>query len=289
MYISNRFASMSRSSLNGGPLDDDELRRRAPSIFATERHESRTDRYSYIPTADVVAGMRREGFEPVMAKQGGSRIAGKAEFTKHLIRFRPAGTEPVAREIGGLYPEVVVVNSHDGTSAYKVMAGLMRLVCLNGMMVSDREIGSVTVAHKGDVVSKVIEGSYTVIEESRRAIEAAQTWAGVSLSRDDRQIMAQAAHVLRFGDPEGETDTAITPDQLLRVRRSEDRGESLWLTHNVIQENVIRGGLSAWGRDANNRQRRTTTREVKNIDGDVRLNRALWMLSEHMAALKNAA
>jgi len=49
------------------------------------------------------------------------------------------------------------------------------------------------------------------------------------------------------------------------------------------------GGLSAWGRDANNRPRRVTTREVRGIDQDVKLNRALWVLGERMAQLKAAA
>lgn len=51
----------------------------------------------------------------------------------------------------------------------------------------------------------------------------------------------------------------------------------------------MRGGLHAMGRDANNRARRVTTREVRNIDGDVKLNRALWLLSQRMAELKAAA
>lgn len=72
-------------------------------------------------------------------------------------------------------------------------------------------------------------------------------------------------------------------------RRRDDRDETLWVTHNVIQENVMRGGLHAMGRDANNRARRVTTREVRNIDGDVKLNRALWLLSQRMAELKAAA
>jgi hypothetical protein len=205
-----------------------------------------------------------------------------------MLRFRPIGTDLIEARIGGLYPEVVIVNAHDGTSSYKVMPGVMRLVCLNGMLVADKAHESLTVHHKGDVVSKVIEGSFTVIEDSKRAIETAGAWAQITLDRDERQIMAEAAHVIRFGDADGETDTAIKPDQFLRTRRTEDRDANLWTTHNVIQENVIRGNLTAWGRDANNRQRRVTTREVKGIDADVKLNRALWMLSQRMAELKGA-
>jgi Domain of unknown function (DUF932) len=274
------------SSLNSQPMTDDHLRRVAPSIFASDKHASRSDRYSYIPTSEIVTAMRREGFQPISAKQGNSRVEGKADFTKHLIRFAKAGTDVVARQIGGLYPELVLVNSHDGTSSYHLMPGMMRCVCLNGLLVSDKAFESLKVHHTGDVVSKVIEGSYSVISDSLKAIETADTWSQIKLNRDETMVMAEAAHVLRFGDADGETETPIKPEQLLRARRSEDRDNSLWVQHNVLQENLIRGGLSAWGRDANNRPRRVTTREVKGIDADVRLNKSLWHLSQRMAELK---
>jgi len=286
-YINRSFGSMSSSINQRDPLTDDQIRSMAPSVFAAGRHESRSDRYTYIPTSEIVAGMRDNGFLPVFAKQGNSRVEGKADFTKHLIRFRPDGEAP-ARKIGGVYPEVIVVNSHDGTSTYQVMAGLLRLVCLNGMVVADRELSSVKIPHKGNVIDQVIEGSFTVIEESRAAIEHAEHWSGITLNRDEQQIMAEAAHTLRFADSDGTVTTPVQPRQLLQARRRDDVGDNLWNVTNVIQENVIRGGLSAMGRDASGARRMTTTREVRGIDADVKLNRALWMLTEKMAELKAA-
>jgi len=135
----------------------------------------------------------------------------------------------------------------------------------------------------------VIEGSHVVLDESTRALEAADAWAGVTLGREEQSAFAEAAHVLRFGDAAGEADTPIRPAQLLEPRRSTDRADDLWTVFNRLQENSIRGGLSAWGRDPNGRPRRVTSREVTGIDQDVRLNRALWTLGERMAALKGAA
>jgi hypothetical protein len=163
------------------------------------------------------------------------------------------------------------------------------MVCLNGLLVADSEFASVHVPHKGDISARVIEGTYTVLDESRRAIGAVDAWAGITLEHEETQALAEAAHVLRFGDAEGNVDTAIKPAQLLIPRRRDDAGSDLWRTFNRVQENAIKGGLSAYGRDANGRRRQTTTREVKGIDGDVKLNRALWLLAERMAALKGAA
>ena len=271
-----------------GPLTNEQIRRLAPSAFAAGKHASRSERYTYIPTSAVIDGLRTNGFEPTFAKQGRSRIQGKAEYTKHLLRFRYQGQAAGLRRVGDVFPEVVLVNSHDGTSAYQLMAGMFRLVCLNGMVVADRDLATIKVPHKGDVVGQVIEGSYTVLEESKRALDQADAWAGVSLSRDEQVVMAESAHVLRFGD-EGGPATPIKPEQLLAIRRQEDASRDLWTTTNVLQENAIRGGLQAWGRDAHNRPRRVTSREVRGIDQDVRLNRALWVLGERMAQIKAAA
>ena len=287
--------SFHMASLRGGSrfgnnpeLSDDDLRRLAPSIFAQEPHKSRSNRYVYIPTSAILDGMRKEGFTPVKAIQGKTRIAGKAEYTKHMIRFRHSdyiGTE----KVGGVVPEVILVNSHDGTSCYHLMSGLFRIACLNGMVRCESVTADVKVKHSGNVIDEVIDGAFTVIEDSRIGVDEARAWDGVRLLPNERSALADAARVLRFGDSDGNVETPIRSEQLLHARRAADYGDSLWNTHNVLQENMIRGGLSAMGRDSNNRPRRITSKEVRNIDGDVKLNRALWMLSAKMAELKGVS
>jgi len=103
---------------------------------------------------------------------------------------------------------------------------------------------------------------------------------------------AEAAHTVRFADSEGKVSTPITAAQLLQPRRTEDTGTDLWKTFNRVQENTIKGGLTARAQDTfDNRGRRqrgrmVSTRQVKGIDQDVKLNRALWQLAERMAELK---
>jgi hypothetical protein len=52
--LASRFASHSPALRSDYPLSDDQIRRVAPSIFADAPHESRSERYSYIPTATVL-------------------------------------------------------------------------------------------------------------------------------------------------------------------------------------------------------------------------------------------
>ncbi|TFE40408.1 DUF932 domain-containing protein [Paraburkholderia dipogonis] len=94
------------------PLSDDQLRRIAPSFFADGKHESRSDRYTYIPTIDVLRGLRNEAFQPFMICQTRVRDQGKREFSKHMLRLRHAD-----QITGEKADEIVLLNSHDGTSS----------------------------------------------------------------------------------------------------------------------------------------------------------------------------
>jgi hypothetical protein len=101
--------------------------------------------------------------------------------------------------------------------------------------------------------------------------------------------LAEAAHVVRFGETEEGEQPAIRPEQLLAPRRFEDRGNDLWRVANVIQEHVIRGGDHGVIVGEHGRRRRTSTRAVNGIEQDIKLNKALWTLNERMAELKKAA
>jgi hypothetical protein len=268
-------------------LSNDRLMSLAPSVFATAAHTSRSDRYSYIPTIDVVNGLASEGFHPVQVKVSRVRDDGRKGFEKHMIKFRHVDT--LASSADGVVPEVALVNSHDGTTAYKLLAGLFRMLCCNGLIVpeSPGSVSEVHIRHTGEnIVRDVIAGSFGVLGESQRAIETSGRWSQLQLTDGEQTALAIGAHHARFADAEGHLNTPVTPDQLLRARRSDDRKNDLWTTFNRIQENTIKGGLRATATDRTGRRRRITTREVKGIDGNLNLNKALWKMAEHLASLK---
>jgi hypothetical protein len=271
-------------------LTEEQMMRSAPSIFATTAHESRSARFSPIPTIEVVRGLQKEGFVPVSVRQGGSRIPGKELFTKHLVRFRSLHEEGQGNRERA--PELVLVNGNDGSAAYRVMSGLFRALCSNGLISADL-IDDFRIGHTGDVVSKVIEGTYSVLRETHKAIETADHWAGIQLNRDEREVFAAAVHELRLGDMTEATRDAIRPSQLIAPRRAEDRSWDLWHTYNCAQEQSMTGGATgvAHVRDPETgrvRDRRVSLRPVNSVDGDTALNRALWTLSTRMAELKGA-
>jgi hypothetical protein len=269
-------------------LTEDEMFKIAPSIFATEPHGSRSERFEPIPTINVLRAVSKEGFKVVGVKQSRTRDETRRETTKHLIRLRPVQALEEYRA-GDTVCEIILKNANDGSCSYDLMAGLFRIRCLNSLVAQTATLDSVKVRHSGEVANKVIKGTYRVLSEAQKALAAPSEWSKIGVTRHEREAFAEAAHVLRFGDAEGNVKTPIKPIQLLRHRRPDDENEDVWTTLNVVQENVIRGGITGTGRDANNRIIQRTSRAVNGIDQDVKLNKALWILAAKMAELKQAA
>jgi Domain of unknown function (DUF932) len=104
------------------------IRQRVPAVFAPSADESRSGKYTFIPTDRVLSGLMQAGFVPVEARQARTRRASPLHAL-HVIRLRRR-LETV--ELKDSVPEVVFLNSHDGTSAYQLRLGLFRVVCTNG-------------------------------------------------------------------------------------------------------------------------------------------------------------
>jgi Domain of unknown function (DUF932) len=288
--LTTRFARRNTRVLRSDlPLTEDEMHRVAPSIFAEGKHVSRSARYTYIPTINVLRGLRAEGFEPFMVAQGQSRVEGKAAFTKHMVRLRharelKAGADGVfAAEVAN---EVILINSHDGASSYQLLAGCFRYACANGMVVGTIS-NDIRIPHKGQVQGEVIEGAFKVLKDFEAVDESIASMKALQLQPPEKIAFATAALALRFGERNieetgGHQPAPVTAEQLIEVRRPEDIGHSLWTIFQRVQENVMRGGQS--GRSAQGR--RLQTRPVASIDRSVSLNRSLWMLAEEMRKLK---
>ena len=256
------------------PLSNELIARYAPSVFAQEPHESRGERYAYIPTSNVLEGLRNEGFLPMAVGQTRCRDNTKREHTKHLLRFRRA--EHVSLQPGQEVPEIVLVNSHDGTSSYQLMGGIYRVVCSNGLIVGNTN-SEVKIRHTGNVLTDVIEGSFRVIEDIKAIAPKVEAFKQLVLDPRQQEAFAEAAMALRWEQGEA----PVQPRQLLDARRYEDVKSDLWTVYNRAQENLIRGGLSGRGSTG----RRTSTRAVASVSENVRLNKSLWLLTERMAEL----
>jgi Domain of unknown function (DUF932) len=257
----------SHSSAFFAPLSIDALRQRAPAAFADSAHESRSLAYTFISTATVVEALRVAGFYPVEARQ--ALRARSLLHARHLIRFRRRFETVALRDA---VPEILFLNSHDGTSAYQLRVGLYRTVCTNGLVVSEGAFPVLSVAHRGDIVADVVRAALQISERFEALAASVERMERTRLDQLERVDFAGQAAGLRF---HGVSETGLEPSRLLVPRRAEDAGEDLWRTFNVVQENVLRGGIVR--RTASGRLVRT--RPIGAIREDVRLNSSLWALA----------
>jgi hypothetical protein len=266
-------------------LDNDQIQRQAPSVFATEPHHEVSNRYGFVSTIDIVDALRYEGWMPVDATQRNVRDISKRELTTHLLRFRRVD-DPVI--VGDSVVELLLKNAHDRSSAYVLHAGVFKFACANGIVVADSTFSKMSVRHGKNVVDDIIEGSYEIIEEVPVIAGHIEGMQSTMLSSDQRYGFARDAYELAFGKINRDNNLVNTESnlvgQMLLPRRKEDTGTDLWTTFNVLQENLIRGGISTikYSDKAASGIRRNTSRAVKNIDKNIKLNKALWNMATEL-------
>jgi hypothetical protein len=180
-------------------------------------------------------------------------------------------------ELKDAVPEIVFLNSHDGTSAYQLRMGLFRVVCTNGLIVSRGAFPAYCVSHRGEVVEEVVTGALKMSEEFDRLAAQVERMEQRRLMKDEQLRFAEAALTIRFPDP---AERGMHSSQLLNCRRVQDLGDDLWTVLNRVQEGLLRGGLSR--RSVSGRL--TRTRRISSIKEDVRVNGRLWDLGAEVLA-----
>lgn len=280
--------------LNTVGLSDEEILRKAPSAFATAAHVDTSDRYTFIPTSQIIAGMRANGFLPVSATESLVRIPERRGFSKHMIRFRQAGAN--LTQVGDSLAEIIATNAHDGTSCYILGLGAFRLACTNGLMVAEGMFQSVRIRHTGNIIDDVVNSAFDLMKQVPRLADVITRWRMLPLAEPRQIEFATAVHQLRFPkiqvhDAEGNVireeesllGQAIPAAKLLEARRYDDRGDDLWHVFNRVQENAVRGQRGLALRGADNVRRVRSSREIKGVDQNVNLNQGIWSIAEKMA------
>jgi hypothetical protein len=245
-------------------LSTEILRQRAPAVFADRQFDKTGANYVFISTQQLVEALRDVGFHPTDARQRWSR-GDRLSYARHMIRFRASESVSVV----DCTPEVILINSHDATSAYQLRGGLYRLVCCNGLIVSLADFGVVRVPHRGNVIASVVDGARRIMDQLNGIGPIIERMARTELDQRARETFAQRALELRYRHRER---FPFQADRLLQSRREADQGNTLWCVYNRVQENVICGGID--GKSVTGRH--TRSRRITAVQEDVRLNVALW-------------
>jgi hypothetical protein len=197
-----------------GALSDDALRQRVPAAFAPSAHESRSASYTFIATAAVIDALGSAGFFPAEARQ--AVRARSAIHARHMIRFRRRFETVALRDA---VPEILFLNSHDGTSAYQLRVGLYRAVCTNGLVVSVGAFPTFRVAHRGDVVGDVVKAALEISERFGDLASSVERLERRQLDHLEQLDFAAQALMLRFP---GRPECGLEPARVLVPRRAEE-------------------------------------------------------------------
>lgn len=193
----------------------------------------------------------------------------KRSGQKHLIRLKT--TKPV--DIGGdeCYPEIVIINSYDRSSPFRVEIGLFRMVCSNGMIVKSKDFGGFKTRHMGDEARQAQEIVEKFIQHLPEVISMQRKLSETILTEEQAIEFAMKAAQIRWN----RSFSADDAQKLLEVARPEDGGMSAWTVFNRVQEKMLNGGVKLEGM-------KRTPRALRRVDAIFQTNNQLAELIGEM-------
>lgn len=253
-------------------LERKDFERFAPSFYAEAPKSTMSGQYAFLNSRDIAKQLWQAGWMPTYAREKRSNKIENRGFNKHIVRF----SHPDFVNRNGDRIELVSVNSHNGLSSYQFYAGVFRLVCTNGLIVQSSNLGNFRVIHKGNIQEQVAAAINGIAENAASIAGSIEDMQAIELTPNEQNVFATSAHEYVYGENDYHP---IKPERLLNARRRIDQSNDLWTTYNVIQENLLKGGLRGYNRQTH---RRVTTRTITSIDKDVKLNKALWAMAEQL-------
>ena len=202
--------------------------------LATAPSSTVSDKYVFLSTEQAHSVLADFGFYESRYKQ--SRGTGdSAGFQKHVSIFERATDE----DEDGRF-NLMLLNSHNGTSALRLEAGYFRILCENQLGSGD--VG-VRVSHRGSALDRFAEAIPLVLMQMESFKETKQLLRDKTMSHDAVFELAEFALMLRGVKREDLRVFMQVRNQqnMATSRRFGDRGDSAWHRFNVIQENMVKG------------------------------------------------
>ena len=276
-------------------LSKDELREIAPSIFSTVPSPEVSKKYSHIPTDKLIDDMELLGWNVIDAKEVAARTKGTRGFQKHLVVFRnddivinqmpnnivESSTSPTGyrrtdgtfakkNPIDTVFPQILLTNSHDGKNAFTFTAGLFRMICENGLVVSTNEFEKVAIRHMGYDFDELQVQINEMVERLPLTVESMNNMIDTKMTQNSIVKFAKDMLAVRFPEDELRRIT-IDMDEFITPVRPEDKGDDLWSVFNVIQEKIIEGDFEY---TVGTKHRKA--RQIKNFKQDMDLNSKMF-------------
>jgi len=255
------------------------------AVYATRPADHLSAGYGFIPTIDIVEAFHADGWDVTRASTGKVRKPEREGLQKHLLRF--ARREDILNDAIKNRLEVVLVNGHDGSSAVRLTAGIFRMACANGIVISTSTVADVRLGHHRLSMDTVLNAGHQLLGQTTRVNDVIDQWKTIGVSYDDARHLAEQGAVLRWGK---DLDAhPVTPELLLNVRREEDKELNLWNVFNRVQENVVKGGQKAAKVNPLTNKPFRATRGIRNLQADMVINTGLWEAATELSQRANFA
>lgn len=242
----------------------EQIKQMAPSVFTTDKAPHLSDKYVQTPTSRVVEDLMKLGWQVTKAQEVKAR-KGKG-FQKHIVVFRNPDIIIKGKNGDDSFPQILLTNSHDGKAAFNFRVGIFRLVCSNGLVVSDADFNNVSIRHINYTFETLQTKINEVIEKLPGLVRKINLFKSKTLTQEQMNEFATKAASLR-------TKQTVNAMELLAATRDHDKGDDLWVVFNRIEEKLTTGGFG-YGRK--NRK----SRSIKSFQKDIELNEKLWELAE---------
>jgi hypothetical protein len=262
-----------------GFLNSSQIKERAKSVFTDTAGPGTSDKFTHIPTHKVIDDMAQLGWSVVDAKEVKARAKNSIGFQKHLVVFRNPDVVINGADGDTVFPQILLTNSNDGKNAFTFTAGLFRLVCENGLVISTEQFNDVKMRHMGYTFEELQSQIREMVEQLPLTVESMNKMKAIKLSEEQAKELAKKALSTRFTEEQIDS-VKVDLDLLLEPTRSEDKGSDLWSVFNVIQEKILEGDFQYLS-GAKIRK----ARKVKNFKQDMEINQKLFaMAAEFIAA-----
>ena len=290
-------------NIDNSALSKERIEQLAPAVFSATKAGHLTDRYVSLHTSDLIPVMQDYGYVPVQAAQRGSRkvknpnaISGISQkssegsgyavesFNAHLLSF--AHTSTLNQD---LRPEIILYNSHDGSSSVQLYAGCYRFICSNGIVAG--EGFNQRMYHSKSGLQGFEEMLKNTVESLPEVQARIQRLKQVQLDAEQSLQLAKMGVSTRWdmlpSDTHEITGTYAdyrTVQNALRSIRYEDMQNDAFTVFNRIQEAVIRGNAYVQSfTKANPYGAPRKARAVGSAKESIRINTELWNAAEEVA------
>ena len=258
-------------------LSNEELKEQCPSIFTTTPASHLSLKYSFVPTIQVIEDVKKLGWTPTEATQVKSRKSKTKGKGKHMITFEHEDFKTEDNE----KIQMLLINSHDGTSNFQLEIGVFRLVCSNGLVIKDSDMGAVKVRHLGYSFKDITAAVNELVSNIPNVFIKMNKMKETELTESQMAELALKSACVRF-DLEYEKESEnlnkmLEIDDLLGVDRREDKGNGLYEVFNRVQEKLINGGFN-YLNDRTGKYRKA--RPIKGFQQNTRVNQELWEVAE---------